>query len=277
MCVCRSLTADLSGLGQGEVLRDGTDIGANGVLILSEAFEHEDAASDVNADAVALPVPGVDLSARETEVAALIDVAEHAEPEVDRTEDFGVEGAESGFGLLQGDSSFHFVSYAFLVGGRTKAGFRLKGEAEATIDFAIGRQDESVGKNLQKLGRAFFIVLVSLVLPAELVGVGYEVIDSTPLGFGFAWRQRPAVDRNQPAKGAVGCFDDVLFPEVTAGAGRALVGDVEVVWSSLSSGDFIRGHLLDKAGFLSQCAGGEQGEGDDDSSQWGVQACLAIH
>ncbi len=92
-------------------------------LILSEAFEHEDAAADVNGDVVALPVLGVDLLARETEVTTLIDVAEHAEAEVDGVDDFGVEGAESVFGLLERDSANHFLGYTFLVGGGTKVGF----------------------------------------------------------------------------------------------------------------------------------------------------------
>ena len=84
---CRSLTNDLSGLRQGKVLRDDTDIAANGVLILGEGFEHEDAAIDVNADAVALPIFGVDLLAGEAEVAALIDVPEDAEAKVDGADD----------------------------------------------------------------------------------------------------------------------------------------------------------------------------------------------
>ena len=128
---------------------------------------------------------------------------------------------------------------------------------------------------MEELGSAFFIVLVSLVLSAELVGVGYEVIDSTLLCLGFGWCQRPVVDCDQPAKGTVGCFDDVLFPEVIAGASRALLGDVEVVWSCLSSGDFIRGHLLDQAGFLSECAGGEKSEGGGQSRQLERQTCTA--
>ena len=62
------------GLGEGEVVGDCPDFGANGLLILSEALEHEDAAVDVDGDVVALPVLFVDLFARETEMAALIDV-----------------------------------------------------------------------------------------------------------------------------------------------------------------------------------------------------------
>ena len=69
------LSADLSGLGQGEVLRDYADLGADDILTLSEALEHEDSAGDVNADAIALPVCCVDLFALETEVATLIDVS----------------------------------------------------------------------------------------------------------------------------------------------------------------------------------------------------------
>lgn len=99
------LSAHLSGLRQGEVLRDYADFGADGILILSEAFEHEDSAADVNADAVALPVCCVDLFARETEVAALVDVPEEAVAELDRMENCGVEGAESIFGLLEGDGA----------------------------------------------------------------------------------------------------------------------------------------------------------------------------
>ncbi len=120
---------------------------------------------------------------------------------------------------------------------------------------------------MEELGGAFFVVLVSLVLSAEVVGVGYEVIDSTLLCLGFGRCQRPVVDCDQPAKGTVGCFDDVLFPEVIAGASRALLGDVEVVWFYFSSGDFIRGHLLDQAGFLSECGGGEQRECGGESCQ----------
>jgi hypothetical protein len=88
-----TLSADLNRLVQGEILRDDADIGARGVLILSKAFEQEDSAADVNADAIALPVIGVDLFTRQTEVAALIDVSEQAEAELDWMEDGGVESA----------------------------------------------------------------------------------------------------------------------------------------------------------------------------------------
>jgi len=258
-------------------LRDYADLGANGLLILSKALEHEDAAVDVDADVVALPVLFIDLFARQTEMTALIDVPEHAEAELDWADDGGVEGAESVFGSFQGDRACHFVSYAFLVGGRPKVGLRLKVEAEATVGFAIGRQDEIVGKYLQKLSGAVLVVLVSLVLSAELVGVGHEVVDSTLLGFGFAYGQRLIVDGNQAAESAVRCLDDVLLPEVTAGTRRALLGDVEVVRSPLSSSDFIGGHLLDEAGFLSPGGGGKQSEGYGDSGSLGKQFFYTNH
>jgi hypothetical protein len=88
--LCGLLFADLGGLGQGKVWRDQADPGANGILILSEAFEHEDSSADVNTEAVALPVVCVDLFARQTEMAALIDVTEQAEAELDGMEDGGV-------------------------------------------------------------------------------------------------------------------------------------------------------------------------------------------
>ena len=138
--------ADLSRLGEGEVSRDDTDFGANDVLTLSEAFEQEDSAGDMNTDAITLPVLCVNLFAVETEMAALIDVPEHAEAEFDGMKDGGVEGTESVFGLLQGDGACHFTGYAFRVGGRVKVGFGLKGEAEATVCFAVGREDEAGGK-----------------------------------------------------------------------------------------------------------------------------------
>jgi hypothetical protein len=68
------LASHLSGLRQGEILGDRADFGANGLLILSKALEHKDAAVDVDADVVALPVLFVDLFAGETEMTALIDV-----------------------------------------------------------------------------------------------------------------------------------------------------------------------------------------------------------
>ena len=272
-----SRSTDLSGLRQGKVLRDDADLGANGVLILGKALEHEDAAVDVDADMVALPVLFVDLFAREAEMAALIDVAEHAEAELDWMNDFGVEGTESIFGSLQGDSACHLVSYALLVGGRAKVGLGLKVEAEATIGFAIGRQDEVAGKYLQKLSRAILVVFVSLILPAELVGVGHKVVDAALLGFGFGCGQGPVVDRNQAAEGAVGCLDDVFSPEVSAGTGRALLGDVEVVRSPLSSSDFIRGHLLDEAGSLRPCGGGEKSEGDGGAYPLGAQTSTTVY
>ena len=128
-------------------MRDGADFGAIGLLILSQAFEHEDAAADVNADVVALPVLCVDLFARETEVAALVDVAEHAEAEVDWVDDFGVESAESVFGLLHGDGACQLVSDTFLVGGRPELGLGLKGKTGAAIDFAVRwtKAVESIG------------------------------------------------------------------------------------------------------------------------------------
>lgn len=140
------LSAHLSGLCQGEVLRDYADLGADDILILSEAFEHEDSTADVNADAVALPVCCVDLLALETEVAALVDVAEDAEAELDRMENCGVEGAESILGLLEGDGACHFVSDALLVGGGVEVWFGLKGEAETTVDFAVGCEDKGGGE-----------------------------------------------------------------------------------------------------------------------------------
>src|SRR5438445_344776 len=94
-----SLLGELSGLGEGQILRDDSDVAADGVLILSESFEHEDAAGDVNADAIALPVFLVDLLAGQAEMAALIDVAEHAVAKVDGMEDGGLERAESVVGL----------------------------------------------------------------------------------------------------------------------------------------------------------------------------------
>jgi hypothetical protein len=136
----------LGGLGQGEVLWDQADLGANGILILSEAFEHEDSSADVNTDVIALPVLCVDLFARQTEMAALIDVTEEAEAELDGMEDCGIERAEPVLGLLHGNGSRHFVGYTFLVGGRVKFGLRLKGEAKATVDFAIGGKREFVGE-----------------------------------------------------------------------------------------------------------------------------------
>ena len=88
----------------------------------------------------------VDLFARETEVTALIDVAEHAEAEVDGADDFGVEGAESVFGLLERDGADHLLGYTFLVGGGTKVGFRLKVVAKAVVRLTVGCEDESVGE-----------------------------------------------------------------------------------------------------------------------------------
>src|SRR5882724_3681153 len=184
-CSSGSLPADLSGLRQSKVLRDHADLGANGLLILSEALEHEDAAVDVDGDMVALAVFCVDLCARQTEMTALIDVPEHAVAELDWMDDCRVQGAESVFGPLQGDGACHLVSYALLVGGRPKVGLRLEGEAEATVGFAIGRQDEIAGKHLQKLRRAVLVVLMSLVLSAEVVGVGHEVVDATLFGCSF--------------------------------------------------------------------------------------------
>jgi len=127
-------------------LRDYADFGADDILILSEAFEHEDSAADVNADVIALPVCCVDLFARETEVAALVDVPEDAVAELDRMENCGVEGAESIFRSLEGDGACHFVSDAFLVGGGVEVWFGLKGEAETTVDFAVGREDKGGGE-----------------------------------------------------------------------------------------------------------------------------------
>jgi hypothetical protein len=78
------LPDELSRLCEGEVVGDDADVGADGrVLALGEALEHEDAAGDVNVDVVALPVGRIDLFTHEAEVAALVDVAEHAEAEVD--------------------------------------------------------------------------------------------------------------------------------------------------------------------------------------------------
>ena len=133
-------------LAPGQVLRDCTDFGAYDILTLSEAFEQEDSAADVNADAIALPVCCVDLLALETEVAALIDVPEDAVAELDRMEDCGFEGAESIFGSLEGDGARHLVSDALLVGGGVEVWFGLKGEAETTVDFAVGREDEGSGE-----------------------------------------------------------------------------------------------------------------------------------
>ncbi len=140
------LSAHLSGLCQGEVLRDRTDFGAYDILTLSEAFEQEDSAADVNDDAIALPVCCVDLLALETEVAALVDVPEDAVAELDRMEDCGFEGAESIFGSLEGDGARHLVSDTLLVGGGVEVWFGLKGEAETTVDFAVGREDEGGGE-----------------------------------------------------------------------------------------------------------------------------------
>jgi hypothetical protein len=154
------------------------------------------------------------------------------------------------------------VSYAFLVGGRAEVGLRLKVEAETTIGFAIGGKDEVFGKHLQKLSGAILVVSVSLVLPAELVGVGDEIVDSTLLGCSFVCGEGPVVNRDQAAEGAVGCLDYILFPEVTAGANGALLGDVEEVWSALPGGDFVRGYLLDQGGLLRPGGGGQKSEGE---------------
>ena len=123
-------------------MRNGADLGANHILTLSEALEHEDASGHVNADAIALPVLRVDLFSLKTEVAALVDVAEHAEAELDWMGDGGVQRAESILGLLYGDGACHLVSDAFLVGGRPKVGFCLKVEASAAVSIAIGLDDE---------------------------------------------------------------------------------------------------------------------------------------
>jgi hypothetical protein len=123
------------------------------------------------------------------------------------------------------------------------------------------------------LSRAILVVLVSLVLSAEVVGVGHKVVDATLLGCSFAGGEGPVVDCDEPAEGAVGYLYDVLFPEVTAGTSGVLLGDVEVVWSPLSSRDFIGGHLLDQAGFLRPCGGGKQSEDEGDSSPLRTQRC----
>ena len=139
----------MSGLGEGQVLRDDSDVGAEGVLILSEGFEHEDAAGDVNADAIALPVFWVDLLAGEAEMAALIDVAEHAVAKVDGMEDGSFERAEPVVGLFDGDGARHLVSDTFLVGGGAEFRFGLEGETGAAVDFADGRENVGGGKHLQ--------------------------------------------------------------------------------------------------------------------------------
>ncbi len=247
----------MSGLCQGKVLWDDADIGANGVLILSETFEHEDAAIDVNAEAVSLPVFGVDLFAGEAEMAAFIDAPKHAKAELDWMEDAGFKGAESVFGLLYGDRACQLVSDTFRVGGRPELGLGLKGKTGAAVDFAVRSEDVGGGKHLHQLGSSRLVVLVCLVLPAELVGVGDEVVDATLLGCCFLCGEGTVVDCNQAAEGAVVCLDHVLFPEVAAGADRTLLGDVEEVQSRLSSSDLIRCHLFDKAGLLGECASGE--------------------
>ena len=137
-CKAESLAGELGGLRQGQVQRDYTDLATNGFLILREAFEHEDAAVDVDGHAIALPVLFVYLLALQAEMTTFIDVSEHAEAELDGTDDFGVEGAKSVFGFLDGDGAYHLVSDAFLVGGWTKFGLGLEGEAETSVDFAIG-------------------------------------------------------------------------------------------------------------------------------------------
>jgi hypothetical protein len=93
-----------------------------------------------------------------------------------------------------------------------KVGLWLKGEAEATVDFAIGREDEGAGKQLQELSCARFVVFMGLIQSAKLVGVGHQVVDSTLLGFGFGCGQRPVVDGEEAAKRAIWCLDDNLFP-----------------------------------------------------------------
>src|SRR4030081_3461399 len=95
--------------------------------------------------------------------------------------------------------------------------------------------------------------------------MGDEVVDATLLGCGFVWGEGLVVDCDQPAERAIGGLDDVLFPEVTAGADGALFGDVEVVRFCLAGGDFIGCYLFDQAGLLRPCGGGEKSEGDDDS------------
>jgi len=260
-----SLASELGGLRQGQVLGDESDCCANGVLVLSEAFEHEDAAVDVHAEAVTLPVLGVDLFAGEAELAAFIDVPENAEAELDWMEDASLEGAESVFGLFHGDGACQLVSDTFLVGGGPELGLGLKGKTGAAVDFAVRCEDVGGGKHLHQLGGSGLVVLVSLVLPAEVVGVGDEIVDATLLGFGFGWCQRLVVDGNQAAEGTVVDFDDVFFPEVTAGAVGALLGDVEEVRPLLSRGDFIGGHLFDEAGLLRPCGRDKQSEGEGDS------------
>ena len=131
---------------------------------------------------------------------------------------------------------------------------------------------------MQELGGAGFVVLVRLILPAEVVGVGDEVVDSMLLGIGFASCQRPVVDCDEAAEGAVGCLDDDFFPEVAAGAVGTLLGDVEKVWPMLPGCVFVGSHLLDCAGFLSSCGGGKQhGQGKGDSAQAETEGCPAIH
>jgi hypothetical protein len=156
------------------------------------------------------------------------------------------------------------VSDAFLVGGWSEVGLRLKTEAEAAIGFAIVGKEEVAGEHLQKLSRAVLVVFVCLVLPAELVGVGHEVVDSTLLGCSFLCGEGPVVDGDKATEGTVVGLDDVFFPEVTAGTNGALLGDVEVVWSALSSSDFVCGYLLDQGG-LGPRTRGKQKERDGDS------------
>jgi hypothetical protein len=157
------------------------------------------------------------------------------------------------------------VRYAFLVGGWSKVGLGLKAEAETAIGFAIGGEDEVAGEHLQKLSGAILVVFVSLVLPAELVGVGDKVVDAMLLGCSFVCGEGPVIDGDEAAEGAVGGLDYVFFPEVTSGANGALLGDVEVVWPALSGSDLVGGYLLDQGGLLRPGGGGKEKERDGDS------------
>ena len=118
---------------------------------------------------------------------------------------------------------------------------------------------------MKELSRAILVVLVGLVLSAELVGVGDEVVDAALLGCSFVCGEGFVVNGDEAAERAVGYLNDVFLPEVTAGAGRAFLGDEEVVWPRLSRSDFIGGHFFDEAGLLRPCGSGKQSEGEGDS------------
>lgn len=197
-----------AGLGQGEILRDGMEIGACLAFILADGFEHKDTAMDVNGDEVRFPVTGADLAAMNLESPSLVDVAEQAKAEVHGMFDDTMDIDHALVAQIDGHGTGKGMDDAGFISGRDKRRVGLEGEAD---DVAVGggliMKEESLGHHAHDGGKARLILLMIAADAGDGGRIMDIVFDPPGLLLSLGGIEERAVALQDAEDGAAGGFD----------------------------------------------------------------------